>query len=123
MSSAVDATDAFLASIRGCGLLKSTQIQELENWTRGTRPDVQAVARELNRRAWLTAFQIREIYKGNGRDLTLGRRLYLLDAPRATVVRSARIGIAYAGIWAHKPWRFQERSNRYVSQPAAPRYP
>jgi len=58
-----------------------------------------------------------------GRDLTLGRRLYLLDAPRATVVRSARIGIAYAGIWAHKPWRFQERSNRYVSQPAAPRYP
>lgn len=77
MSSAVDATEAFLANIRACGLLKSAQLQELETWARETQPDVRAVARELNRRAWLSAFQIKEIYKGNGRDLTLGRYVLL----------------------------------------------
>lgn len=77
MSSALDATAAFLANIRASGLLKSSQVQELDSWARAGQPDVQAVARELNRRAWLTAFQIREIFKGNGRELQLGRYVLL----------------------------------------------
>jgi DNA-3-methyladenine glycosylase len=51
-----------------------------------------------------------------GLDLTLGKRLYLLDAAHARIERSPRIGIAYAGIWAHKPWRFSESGNPYVSR-------
>jgi DNA-3-methyladenine glycosylase len=52
-----------------------------------------------------------------GADLC-GDRLYLLDAPAVRVARSPRVGIDYAGTWAAKPWRFTERSNRYVSRPA-----
>jgi DNA-3-methyladenine glycosylase len=51
-----------------------------------------------------------------GLDLTLGKRLYLLDAPAPRIERSPRIGIAYAGIWAHKPWRFTEFNSPYVSK-------
>jgi len=29
--------------------------------------------------------------------------------------RSARINVNYAGAWARRPWRFYERTNRYVS--------
>lgn len=43
--------------------------------------------------------------------------LYLLDAPKARVVRSKRIGIDYAGAWALRPWRFSEAGNPYVSKP------
>lgn len=55
-----------------------------------------------------------------GLDLTAGKRLYLVDAPKARITRSPRIGIAYAGIWAHKPWRFSEPNNRYVSRSTRP---
>ena len=77
MSSAVDATAGFLANIRRCGLLKSQQLREFESWAHANQPDVQGVARELNRRGWLTAFQIREIYRGHGGDLKLGRYILL----------------------------------------------
>jgi len=50
-----------------------------------------------------------------GADLTLGG-LYLADGPRAAVLRSARIGVDYAGAWAEKPWRFFERGSRWVSK-------
>ncbi len=54
-----------------------------------------------------------------GLDLT-GPQLYLADgAPRASIGRSPRINVDYAGAWAKKPWRFYERGNRYVS--VAPR--
>ena len=49
-----------------------------------------------------------------GLDLS-GPPLYLLDGPRGKVVRAARIGVGYAGDWAHKPWRFFEQGNLYVS--------
>lgn len=52
-----------------------------------------------------------------GRDLTLGQRLYLLDASRTQIQRTPRIGIAYAGLWAQKPWRFCERGSPYLSRP------
>jgi DNA-3-methyladenine glycosylase len=44
----------------------------------------------------------------NGADLC-GGTLYVEDAaevPRARVRRGPRVGVAYAGAWARKPWRF-----------------
>jgi DNA-3-methyladenine glycosylase len=51
-----------------------------------------------------------------GRDLC-GDELYLTEDERrpATVGRSARINIAYAGEWANRLWRFYERENPHVS--------
>jgi DNA-3-methyladenine glycosylase len=40
-----------------------------------------------------------------GADLC-GSTLYLADAPRRKTARAPRVGIAYAGAWADKPWRF-----------------
>jgi DNA-3-methyladenine glycosylase len=46
-----------------------------------------------------------------------GDVLYLEDDDRrrGRIGRSKRINVAYAGVWAEKPWRFYERGNRYVS--------
>jgi DNA-3-methyladenine glycosylase len=43
--------------------------------------------------------------------------LYLTDGDRHPdkIGRSARINVAYAGLWAARPWRFYERENPYVS--------
>ena len=35
--------------------------------------------------------------------------------PRVTLGRSTRIGVAYAGDWARRPWRFFDRASCYVS--------
>jgi DNA-3-methyladenine glycosylase len=55
----------------------------------------------------------------NGRDLVRGS-LRLLDGPpvpaRATA-RTARIGVAYAGAHAARPWRFVVHASRAVSGP------
>jgi DNA-3-methyladenine glycosylase len=58
-----------------------------------------------------------------GTDLC-GGKLYLeegdaADGRRVKIGCSPRINVSYAGHWAHKPWRFYERGNRYVS--VAPR--
>jgi DNA-3-methyladenine glycosylase len=37
----------------------------------------------------------------------------------SSIARGPRIGIAYAGKWAERPWRFWLRSNPYVSRPGA----
>jgi DNA-3-methyladenine glycosylase len=54
----------------------------------------------------------------DGADLTDGSPLYLL--PRVGRVRvgvSARVGVAYAGEWADKPWRFFDAGSACVSKP------
>ncbi|MCE9566915.1 MAG: SUMF1/EgtB/PvdO family nonheme iron enzyme [Planctomycetes bacterium] len=71
--SAADPTAAFFANLRASGLLRQEQLQELWAWVSAARPDVQALAKEVSQRGWLTAFQIKEIFKGRGRDLTLDR--------------------------------------------------
>jgi DNA-3-methyladenine glycosylase len=49
-------------------------------------------------------------------DLTAGR-LFLSEGHRHDkLVRSARVGVDYAGSWAEKPWRFSEQGNRWVSR-------
>ncbi len=54
----------------------------------------------------------------NGVDLTCGP-LFLEDrgervAPE-DIVQAPRVGVAYAGEWASRPWRFYARSSRWVS--------
>lgn len=61
----------------------------------------------------------------NGADL-LGERLWLERPERyrkPRIVRATRIGVDYAGDWAHKPWRFFDADSPYVSTvtPAARR--
>lgn len=55
----------------------------------------------------------------NGADLR-GEVLWLeapaAGAPRVRIARSPRIGIDYAGEWAHRPWRFFERDSPFVSR-------
>jgi DNA-3-methyladenine glycosylase len=63
----------------------------------------------------------------NGTDMT--RDLLWVERPTAEeyrkprVVRATRIGVDYAGDWAHKPWRFYDGASPYVSTvtPAARR--
>jgi DNA-3-methyladenine glycosylase len=53
----------------------------------------------------------------NGADL-IRARLRILDAPHVAgrdVVRTPRIGVAYAGTHAARPWRFALRTSRAVS--------
>lgn len=73
MSSAGDPTAAFFANLRGSGLLRQAQLQELWAWAAASSPDVPALAKEISRRKWLTAFQIKEIFRGRGRELTIDR--------------------------------------------------
>jgi serine/threonine protein kinase/formylglycine-generating enzyme required for sulfatase activity len=69
---AADPVSVLFDQLRSCGLLSAQQLQELGIWIVQRRPDVNAVAKELERRGWLTSFQIREIAKGRGRKLLLG---------------------------------------------------
>jgi DNA-3-methyladenine glycosylase len=48
-----------------------------------------------------------------------GSPLFLAEGSRGRVVRSARVGVDYAGVWADRPWRFFEQGNPWVSR--APR--
>ncbi|HYO93155.1 MAG TPA: DNA-3-methyladenine glycosylase [Polyangiaceae bacterium] len=49
-----------------------------------------------------------------GLDLTQSP-LYLTDGPSVRVARSPRVGVAYAGAWAARPWRFYDPGSAYVS--------
>jgi DNA-3-methyladenine glycosylase len=59
----------------------------------------------------------------NGADL-LGDALWLERPPgrskRPRIIRTTRIGVDYAGDWAHRPWRFYDSGSPYVST-ASPR--
>ncbi len=56
----------------------------------------------------------------DGADL-LGDRVWIEEgdgpAPRASILRGPRVGIAYAGAWADRPWRFGLRDSPYIRRP------
>jgi len=72
MSNAADPTAGFLAALQSSGLLAAEQCRHIAEWAGQSKADVQAIAKELNRRGWLTPFQIKEIARGRGKDLTVG---------------------------------------------------
>jgi formylglycine-generating enzyme required for sulfatase activity/serine/threonine protein kinase len=72
MSTAADPTAAFLAALRQAPLLGPAQLDQLAVWVAQNRPDVPGLAKELNRRGWLTPYQIREVHRGRSKDLVLG---------------------------------------------------
>lgn len=53
-------------------------------------------------------------------DLASGGRIFLAERDRRPKVGvSPRVGIAYAGAWADRPWRFFDKESRHVSRPPA----
>lgn len=58
-------------------------------------------------------------------DLTLGQSLWFEDrgtaAPAGVLNSHPRIGVEYAGEWAHKPWRFRLTTDLSTSRRPRPR--
>lgn len=54
----------------------------------------------------------------DGADLVTGSLFVAARAKRpARIEVTARVGVAYAGAWADKPWRFLDPTSAYVSRP------
>src|SRR6266568_3376171 len=77
--SAADPTAAFYRNLQSSGLLTAAQLRELFGWMAHKKPDIKALALELNRRGWLSAFQIKEIAKGRAAGLRIADRYVLID--------------------------------------------
>lgn len=77
MSSAADPTAAFLAALRGSGLLTPARTDELAAWAAQNKPDPTTLAKEIGRRGWLTNYQIKEVFRGRGKELTVDRYVLL----------------------------------------------
>lgn len=65
-------TADFLRALEQSGLLPPEQFADFARWAAASKTDAQGIAKELHRHHWLTSFQIREIYKGRGRELRIG---------------------------------------------------
>jgi formylglycine-generating enzyme required for sulfatase activity/tRNA A-37 threonylcarbamoyl transferase component Bud32 len=77
MSSAAEPTAAFVAAIRQSNLLTAAQLDDLDGWVARHTPDVPTLAKELHHRGWLTPYQIKEVFKGRGKDLRMGQFVLL----------------------------------------------
>jgi DNA-3-methyladenine glycosylase len=54
----------------------------------------------------------------DGADLVGGRIFVAPRTARPRIAVTARVGVAYAGDWADKPWRFFDPSSPHVSKPS-----
>ena len=79
MSSAADLTATFYQNLQNSGLLTAAQLRDLFGWMAHKKPDLQTMAREISRRGWLTAFQIKEVAKGRAAGLRITDRYNLID--------------------------------------------
>lgn len=55
----------------------------------------------------------------DGADLTKGRIFIAARQRRPRIATSPRVGVAYAGEWADRPWRFFDPTSASVSRPPA----
>ncbi len=68
----VDPTDTLIAAVRESNLLDASRVAELQSWATEYLPDPSSLAKEIVRRGWLTAYQLREIGRGRARELQIG---------------------------------------------------
>ncbi|HEY2511347.1 MAG TPA: DNA-3-methyladenine glycosylase [Polyangiaceae bacterium] len=54
----------------------------------------------------------------DGADLTQGTLFLAARVRRPRVMVTARVGVAYAGEWADRPWRFLDTESKHASRPA-----
>jgi len=53
-------------------------------------------------------------------DLVAGHRIFVAERDRRPrIAVTPRVGVAYAGEWADRPWRFLDRDSAHVSRPPA----
>lgn len=71
------ANDPFLAALKQANLLDPAELAELAAWADRSLADTQAVVAELLRRGRLTPYQAREVHRGRGAALTVGRYVLL----------------------------------------------
>ncbi len=67
----------FVEAIRRRGLLEGSRLEELLRLPPAQRTDLRALARDLVRRDWLTAYQVNQLMLGRESDLLLGSYLLL----------------------------------------------
>ena len=64
--------------------------------------------------------------KHNGEKLFTSKNIWIEDSEekiaKSDIIKSPRVGIAYAKEWAHKPWRFYLKDNESVSKPRIVKY-
>src|SRR5438105_4480946 len=68
---------SFAESLRELHLLEAPQLAELDRDLGKRFPDPKALARELIRRDWLTAYQANQLLRGKGKELVLGSYVLL----------------------------------------------
>ncbi|MBY0457782.1 MAG: serine/threonine protein kinase, partial [Gemmataceae bacterium] len=79
MNTAAEATAAFFQNLQASRLLTDAQLRDLGGWIALAKPDLPSAAKEVNRRGWLTAYQIREVAKGRGAGLRIASRYVVQD--------------------------------------------
>lgn len=64
--------------------------------------------------------------KHNGQELFINEEMWIEDSEEPiaekNIIKSPRVGIAYAKEWANKPWRFYIKNNESVSKPRIVNY-
>ena len=74
---AADPCETITANLANAGLLDPQKHAALVDWIRQTKPEPQALGKELLRRQWLTLYQLKEFQKGRAKGLFLGPYLVL----------------------------------------------
>jgi serine/threonine-protein kinase len=66
-----------IETLRACQLLSAAQLAELSQPYHGRLPEPETLGEELQRRGWLTGYQVKQLLGGNGSQLVLGSYVLL----------------------------------------------
>ncbi len=67
----------FVEGIRASGLLRSEQVDQVAAWAAQPDADPSVIAREIVQRGWLTAFQVKMLWKARGGELLLNQYILI----------------------------------------------